>query len=92
MCFTCLPIQSLEVEVARVLWQVVPQDGTWKVFREGVRVLAKPDRQACVAYAERQARTEWEVFELPARLTVRAADEETEDQIDFGEDIDPSLP
>jgi hypothetical protein len=92
MGFACLPIQSPEVQVARVLWQVVPQDETWKVFREGVRVLAKPDRQACLAYAERQARTEWEVFELPARLMVGAADGTTEDQIDFGEDTDPSGP
>jgi hypothetical protein len=78
----------LEVEVARVLWEVVPEGDTWKVFREGVRVLAKADREACVEYAQRQAQTEWEAFDLPARLSIRRAGGGTERETDFGEDVD----
>jgi hypothetical protein len=76
----------------RVIWEVVPDGADWKVFREGVRVLRKPDRQACIDYAQREAKNEWEVFDLPSRLTIRDQKRESEEVTDFGADADAATP
>lgn len=55
-------------------WEVKPDDGIWKVFREGVRVLHKPDRETCVAYARREAANEREFFDHAAKLIIYEAD------------------
>lgn len=49
-------------------WEVRPDQGEWKVYREGIRVLNRPTREACVEYARREAQTESKFFDSSCRL------------------------
>jgi Uncharacterized protein conserved in bacteria (DUF2188) len=55
-------------------WEIKPGGDKWKVYREGVRVLQRTDRQEAIDYARKEASLELDVFEHDVRLLITNAD------------------